>query len=85
MREQLKRDDNCKNYQVGDKHWEEDNLRRETTLTCVSHYVGVVTQGAGCHACVGVLEIVKSAGETAVRSALAGRALGTATVAGLVE
>lgn len=85
MRENLKGNNNSKNDQVSDQHWEEDYLRGKTTLTRVCHDVGVIAYRTRLYACVGVLEVVKSAGEALVWSALTGGALGAAAVAGLVD
>ena len=46
MREQLKREDDRENDQVGDEYWEEDYLRGQATLAGVCHYIGVVTYRA---------------------------------------
>ena len=85
MREQLKREDDRENDQVGDEYWEEDYLRGQATLAGVCHYVGVVTYRAGLYGGIGVFEVVKSTCDALVWSVLAGRALGAAAVAGLVH
>lgn len=85
MSENLKSNNNSKNNQVSDQHWEEDYLRGKTTLARVCHDVGIVTYRTRLYACVGVLEVVKSAGEALIWSALAGGALGATAVAGLVD